>query len=99
MPVVVKFHSMAAPSVVAWQQRLRAQHPGDATIVTVMRDLMIDWFRANNGLPPGAVLVAAPDPHYVARFTADTWVHFKVRLATDRRTREVFVTGLADSPP
>ena len=98
MTVVVKFHGQASPSLVAWQQRLLARPPHDPRMAYIPIEEMIRWFEKYDGVPPGSAFQSEPTRRYVARYSADTWVHFKYK-DTGRRTREVIVLGVTDSPP
>ncbi len=99
MAVVVKFHGQASPSFVAWQQRLLAKPPHDPQLVYLLRDEMIRWFQQFNGMPPGTVHTNDPNPRHVAKFSADTWVHFQIKKTIYGQIRTVIVIGLSDSPP
>ncbi len=98
MTVVVKFHGQASPSLIAWRQRLLAQPPHDPRLAHVLIEEMIRWFQQFNGMPPGTRHITVPDPRHVAKFSADTWVHFQIKNFNGR-IRTVIVIGVSDSPP
>ncbi len=99
MTVVVKFHGSASPSLAAWRRRLLAMPPHDPAMAHVLIDEMVRWFQKYDGVPPDTVVANQPTPRHVAKFSADTWVHFQIKKTGTGRVRSVIVLGVTDSPP